>query len=275
MRKFLLNALLVCLVAVGLAQTLVIKGSNTIFPIAQLWIEEFKKLRPEVKITLEGAGSSTGIAALFNRTTDIANSSRWLKKEEIQKMNQEGKYFIPFLVAFDGIAVIVNKSLPIDEISIETLKKIYTGEITYWSQVNPNLPRQQIVVYSRNTASGTYEVFETKVLKGARMAPHVRMVESSQVEIESVAKNPYAIAYTGVGYVTESVKVLKVDGVYPTKENILRGRYPLARPLFMFVDGTNGFPEPGSLIYDFIMFAFSKRGQELVERAGYIAAYGQ
>jgi phosphate transport system substrate-binding protein len=155
------------------------------------------------------------------------------------------------------------------------LKKIYTGEIQYWSQVNPNLPKQRIVVYSRNTASGTYETFENKVLGGARMAPYVRMVESTQLEIESVSKNPYAIAYVGVGYVTDDVKVLKVNGIYPTKENILKGKYPIARPLFMFVDATNGFPEMGSLVFEYIMFAFSKKGQELVEKAGYIAAYGQ
>ena len=130
MKRFVV--LLLSLVSVFLvAETLVIKGSNTVFPIAQLWIEEFKKLHPDLQVTLEGAGSSTGIAALFNGTTDIANSSRWLKPSEIERMNKEGKYFIPFLIAFDGIAIIVNKDLGIDDISIETLKKIYTGEIQY------------------------------------------------------------------------------------------------------------------------------------------------
>ncbi|QTA37788.1 phosphate ABC transporter substrate-binding protein PstS family protein [Thermosipho ferrireducens] len=255
------------------SKTLVIKGSNTVFPIAQLWIEKFKKMYPDVEVTLEGAGSSTGIAALFNGTADIANSSRWLKEKELKKMSEKGKYFIPIVVGYDGIAIIVNQELNINEISLEILSKIYTGKIRYWNQVNPNLPKKRITVYSRNTASGTYETFEKKVLNNLKMAPWVRLVESTQFEIESVAKNPYAIAYVGVGYVTEKVKVLKIGGVLPTKSNILTGKYPISRPLFMFIDATKGYPESG-VIKNYITFALSKEGQELVEKAGYVAAYG-
>lgn len=272
MKKVLL-LLIVFITSFGISSTLVIKGSNTVFPIAQLWIEEFKKIHPDVEVTLEGAGSSTGIAALFNGTTDIANASRWLKNKEIQKMHEVGKYFIPIVIGYDGIAIIVNKNLNIEQISIETLSKIYTGKIRYWNQVDPNLPKKQILVYSRNTASGTYETFEKKVLNEENMAPWVRMVESTQFEIQTIEQNPYAIAYVGVGYVTEKVKVLKIDGILPTKENILTGKYPISRPLFMFIDATNGYPESG-LIKNYITFGLSKRGQELVEKAGYVAAYG-
>ncbi|SHH51351.1 phosphate ABC transporter substrate-binding protein PstS [Thermosipho atlanticus] len=273
MKKVYFLIVIFAFFGVAFSSTLVIKGSNTIFPIAQLWIEEFKKVHPNVEITLEGAGSSTGIAALFNGTTDIANASRWLKDKELQKMHELGKYFIPIVIGYDGIAIIVNKNLKIDEISIETLAKIYSGKIRYWNQIDPNLPKKTILVYSRNTASGTYETFEKIILKGENMAPWVRMVESTQFEIQTVEKNPYAIAYVGVGYVTEKVKVLKVNGVLPTKENILSGKYPISRPLFMFIDATDGYPERG-LIKDYITFGLSKKGQELVEKAGYVAAYG-
>lgn len=273
MKRTILVMLLATIALFGFAETLVIKGSNTIFPVTQLWIEEMKDMYPDLTITLEGAGSSTGIAALFNETTDIANSSRWLKDSEITKMYQEGKYFIPIVLGYDGIAVIVNPDLGINDISLEELANIYTGKITRWNQLNPNLPNQRIVVYSRNSASGTYETFVEKVLEGERMAPTVQMLESTQAEIESIARNKYAIGYTGVGYVTDDVKVLSVNGIQPTKLNILNSVYPISRPLYMFIDATNGYPQTGP-VKQYLTFGLSKRGQELVEQAGYIAAYG-
>ncbi|WGS64990.1 phosphate ABC transporter substrate-binding protein PstS family protein [Marinitoga aeolica] len=273
MKKVLLVIVLMSIMVISFSAKLVIKGSNTIFPIAQLWIEELKKEKPDLEITLEGAGSSTGIAALFNGTTDIANASRFLKEKEIKKMNEEGKYFAPIVIAYDGIAIIVNPKLGINDISLETLKGIYTGKLRTWNQVSPNLPKKRIVIYSRNTASGTFETFEKKVLKEARMAPTVKMVESTQFEIDQVARNPYAIAYVGVGYVNNSVKVLKVEGVEPTKLNVLKATYPISRPLYMFIDVSNGWPETG-IIKEYITFGLSKKGQELAEKAGYIAAYG-
>ncbi|KAF2957000.1 phosphate ABC transporter substrate-binding protein PstS family protein [Marinitoga sp. 38H-ov] len=269
MKKWISLVFIISIIIISFSEKLIIKGSNTIFPIAQLWIEELKNL----EITLEGAGSSTGIAALFSGTTDIANSSRFLKNKEIKKMNEEGKYFAPIIIAYDGIAIIVNPKLHIDNISLEILKSIYTGKFKTWNQINTSLPKKRIVAYSRNTASGTFETFENIVLNGERMDPSVKMVESTQFEIEQVAKNPYAIAYVGVGYVNDSVKVLKVENTEPTKLNILKSIYPISRPLYMFIDVTNGWPESG-ILKEYITFGLSKKGQELVEKAGYIAAYG-
>ncbi|HPE68538.1 MAG TPA: phosphate ABC transporter substrate-binding protein PstS family protein [Thermotogota bacterium] len=275
MKRTYILVLLALGLTLGLfANTLVIKGSNTIFPVAQLWIERMQQIQPDVNITLEGAGSSTGIAALFNGTTDIANSSRWLKGSELEKMAAEGKYFIPFVLGYDGIALIVNPQLGLEQISLETLQGIYSGKLKTWRQVDPNLPNQQIVSYSRNTASGTYETFEKIVLNGVRMDPRVRMVESTQYVVDTVAQNPYAIGYVGVGYVSDQVQVLQVEGQLPTKNNILNMVYPISRPLFLFVDATEGFPETGT-IKQFLTLAFSLEGQQMVEKAGYIAAYGQ
>lgn len=274
MRKLFLVVSLLLGVFTVFANTLVIKGSNTMLDFAQLWVEEFKKMYPQVKVTLEGAGSSTGIAALFNKTTDIANSSRWLKDSEIQRMFQEKQWFAPILVAWDGIAIVVHKDLPISNITLQQLKDIYTGKITRWNQIDPNLPARDIVAFSRNTASGTFEVFNEKVLKGEKMSPRVRMLESSMAELETVARTPFSIAYFGVGYVDQSVKVLSVEGILPNKQNILSGRYPLARPLYVFINVTEGWPEQGPLS-DFLKFIMSKKGQELVEKAGFVAALGQ
>jgi phosphate transport system substrate-binding protein len=273
MKKGLLVTLIIVIAFVGFAGTMAIKGSNTVFPVSQLWIEELKEMYPDIEITLEGAGSTTGVTALFNGTADIGNTSRWLKETEIQKMHDEGKYFIPFVVAYDGIAIVVNNENKLDNITVEQLKGIYTGKINRWSQLNPNLPNQPIIFYSRNTASGTYETFEGKILNGERMDPRARMVESTQLEIDSIAQNPYAIAYTGYGYVNDKVKVLKLEGVMPSIETILTSEYYLSRPLFMWVDATDGFPETGD-VKKYITFGMSKRGQELVEQAGYVGAYG-
>lgn len=275
MRRFLGLILLAASVILS-AQTLIIKGSNTVYPIAQLWVEEFKKINPSVVVTLEGAGSTTGIKALFNGTADIANSSRFLKPSEVEEMQKAGKYFVPIVIAYDGLSVIVNPNLAIDSITIETLKKIYTGEITQWNQVDPKLPNRPIVVYSRNTASGTFETWVEKVLQGEKMSPRVQMLESSQAEIESVAKNQYAIAYTGMGYVTSQVKALKVSGVEPTVSNVLTGVYPISRPLYVFIDLSrfgNNWPQQG-IVADYVRFMLSPEGQRLVEKAGYIPAYG-
>ncbi|ABS61272.1 phosphate ABC transporter substrate-binding protein [Fervidobacterium nodosum] len=278
MRRFLLGILVLVLALNIFAvdkNTLVIKGSNTLLDVAQLWVEEFNKLYPEIKVTLEGAGSSTGIAALFNNTTDIANSSRWLKNSEVQNMFNQKKWLAPILVAWDGIAIVVHKDIQMKNITIQQLKDIYTGKITRWNQIDPNLPARDIVAFSRNTASGTFEVFKEKVLGDEKMSPRVRMLESSMAELETVAKTPFSIAYFGVGYVDPNqVKVLTVNGISPSKQNILAGKYPLSRPLFVFVDVTNGWPEEGP-VAEYLKFIMSKKGQELVEKAGFVAALGQ
>ncbi|MEN3042208.1 MAG: phosphate ABC transporter substrate-binding protein [Fervidobacterium sp.] len=275
MKRFLVTILMLVFSLSIFANTLVIKGSNTLLDVAQLWVEAFSKMYPNVKVTLEGAGSSTGIAALFNNTTDVANSSRWLKDAEIQNMFNSKKWFAPILVAWDGIAIVVHKDLPITNITIQQLRDIYTGKITRWNQIDPNLPARDIVVFSRNTASGTFEVFKEKVLGEEKMSPRVRMLESSMAELETVAKTPFSIAYFGVGYVDPNqVKVLTVNSIAPNKTNILAGKYPLSRPLFVFVDVTNGWPEEGP-VADYLKFIMSKRGQELVEKAGFVAALGQ
>ncbi|MEJ5230323.1 MAG: substrate-binding domain-containing protein, partial [Pseudothermotoga sp.] len=198
------------------------------------------------------------------------------KSNEVEQMHKSGKYFVPIVIAYDGIAVIVNPNLGIDNISLETLKKIYTGEITEWNKVDPKLPNKPIVVYSRNTASGTFETWVERVLHGEKLSPRVQMLESSQAEIESVVKNQFAIAYTGMGYVTDKVKALKVEGVEPTVQNVLLGTYPISRPLYVFIDLSrfgNVWPEKG-VVANYVKFILSPEGQRLVRQAGYIPAYG-
>jgi phosphate transport system substrate-binding protein len=272
MKRVIVLVLMFLLALTAFSQSLVIKGSNTVYPVAQVWAEEFKKEHPDVNITLEGAGSSTGIKALFNNQTDIANASRWLKDSELKLMNEEGRYFVPFIVGYDGIAVIVNPSLPLDSITTDQLKKLYTGEITNWSQIDPELPNTRVVLYSRDTASGTFEYFVESVLEGERLVPYTQMLPSNRAEVEQVSQNKYAIGYVGMAYVTDEVKALKVNSVEPSLRNVNSGEYPISRPLFMFLEATNGLPK--GLAWEFLQFGLSPKGQSLVLDVGYVNAYG-
>jgi phosphate transport system substrate-binding protein len=252
--------------------TLVIKGSNTVYPVAQLWAEAYKALNPDVEISIEGAGSSTGIKALFNNQADIANSSRWLKSSEIEQMNKDGRYFIPYVVAYDGIAIIVNRSLAIDNITVQQLFEIYSGKVTTWDQIDSSLPRTRIVPFSRDNASGTFEYFVESVMKGEKLAPQVQQLASTRAEVEQVMQNRNAIGYIGMGYITDEVKAITVDGIEPTVANVNSGSYPISRPLFMFVDATKNYPS--GIVADFLRFALSPEGQEAVIGVGYVNAYG-
>ena len=151
------------------AGNLVIKGSTTVLPIAQKVVEAYMKQNPDVKITLEGGGSGNGIKALVDGTTDIANSSRFIKDKEVSQAVEKGRYPVPFAVAYDCIVPVVHPSNPLTNITLEQLKKIYKGEIKNWKELGG--PDSPVVVISRDTSSGTYEVWEEKVLQGGQGIP--------------------------------------------------------------------------------------------------------
>ncbi|MFO7882921.1 MAG: substrate-binding domain-containing protein, partial [Kosmotogaceae bacterium] len=152
------------------------------------------------------------------------------------------------------------------------LKKIYTGEINNWKQINSDLPNTRIVLYSRDTASGTFEYFIESVLEGERLVPYTQMLPSNRAEVEQVSQNKNAIGYVGMAYVTDEVKSLKVNTVEPSLKKVNSGEYPLSRPLFMFIDATNGLPK--GLSWEFLQFGLSPEGQSLVLDVGYVNAYG-
>jgi len=261
-----LAGILSILVLVGFALAkgqIVLQGSTTVFPIAQRCAEEFKRLHPEVDISVRGGGSGVGIAGLIDGTCDIANASRPMKRMEIEEAKRRGFSPKGFVIAKDAIAVIVHRTNSLDEIALEDLKKIYTGQITNWKALGG--PDLKIVVVSRDTASGTFEVFNKLVLKGARLTPRALYQASNKAVLLAVSKSKGAIGYIGLGYLTEEVKALKVEGAYPSKETVLKGTYPLQRPLFMYTRG-----EPTGLVKEFIEFVLSEEGQRIVEQVGFI-----
>jgi len=254
---------LTLLLSVGLfAQKLTIQGSTTVLPIAQAAAEAYMDNNPEADITVRGGGSGTGIAALIDGATDIADASRPMKDKEIKTAREKGVNPVAHVVARDGIAVVVHPENPINAISIENIKAIYTGEISRWDKVGG---KGTIVVVSRDAASGTFEAFNELALNNAKLTDGALMLASNLEIARTVAQTPGAIGYIGLGYLTDDVKALKVEGIMPSEATVNDNSYPLARPLFMYTNG-----EPKGLAKSFIDFIMSSTGQEIVKEAGFV-----
>ena len=249
----------------GSSKNIILNGSTTVFPIAQRAAEVFMSKYSNINVSVRGTGSGNGIASLINGTCDIADASRPMTADEIKLAKSKGIEPFENIIAKDAIAIVVNLDNPISEISRAQLKKIYTGEITNWKELGG--PDMKIVPITRDSSSGTFEIFEEKVLgKGVEMVSTAVVQGSNQAIKTTVEKTKGAIGYIGLGYVDSSVKVLKYDGVVPSKETVLSGEYEISRPLFMYTDG-----EPQGAVKKFIDFVMSPEGQTIVEQVGYIA----
>ncbi|HQC62295.1 MAG TPA: phosphate ABC transporter substrate-binding protein [Candidatus Marinimicrobia bacterium] len=251
------------LLTAGEAVKIRMEGSTTVLPIAQLAAEEFMIANPDVTISVQGGGSGVGIASLIDKTCDIATSSRAMKDEEIKNAVAKGVNPVAHIVAMDGIAVILHPSNKIKNLTVEQIRKIYTGKISNWKEVGGE--DKKIVVLSRDTASGTFEAFSKLALNDEKVRKDALMNASNQAIATTVEKTPGAIGYVGIGYISSKVKAVTVENVTCTKKNILTKTYPLSRPLFMYTNG-----KPKGVVKDFIDFILSEEGQELVETAGYV-----
>ncbi len=260
-----LVVLLVVVISTGFAfagETLTIQGSSTVLPIAQKAAEVFMQ-KNDVNITVRGGGSGNGIAALIDGATDIADASRFIKDKEVSKAVANGIYPVPHRVAMDGIAVVVNPANSVAELSLEQIKEIYSGKITNWSEVGGS--DQEIVIISRDSSSGTFEVFNEIALSGERPSPSSLLQASNGAVASTVADNEAAIGYVGLGYLDNSLKAVKIDGILPSNTTVASGQFPIARPLFMFTDGW-----PEGLTAKFINFVLSAEGQKIAEEQGYV-----
>ncbi len=261
MKKAFILGLLLC---VGLsAQKLTIQGSTTVLPIAQAAAEAYMDNNPEADITVRGGGSGTGIAALIDGATDIADASRPMKTKEEKMARENGVNPVAHVVARDGIAVIVYPDNSINGISKQDLKAIYVGEITKWKKVGGN--QGAIVVVSRDAASGTFEAFNELALEKAKLTDAALMLASNLEVARTVAQTPGAIGYVGLGYLSDEVKAIKVNGITVSETTVNDNTYPLARPLFMYTNGA-----PSGLAKSFIDFIMSKKGQAIVKEAGFV-----
>jgi len=247
------------------AEKLHIEGSTTVGPIADGFAEVFKDMYPDVVITVNKSGSGTGAAALIDSRCDIATMSRFMKPQEFKNAVDKGVLPVAHVVAMDGVCVVVHPSNPISALSIEQVRDIYLGKIKNWDQIGG--PSAPIVAISRDTSSGTYETFEGFVMKGQKMDSSVEYVSTNPQAFARVKNTRGAIGYVGFGFVQTGVKALTLDGIKPSKQTILSGKYPVSRPLFMF---TNGYPELGSTAHKFVTFHLTERGQEVVEDKGFV-----
>jgi len=241
-----------------------IKGSTTVLPIAQVAAEEFMEANPDINISVQGGGSGVGIASLVDGTTDIADASRKIKSKEIDKAKAAGINPYQNIIAMDGIAVVVHPSNPIKEMTKDQIKTIYTGKISDWSDLG--VKGGKIIVVSRDSSSGTFETFESLALDKEKVRADALTTASNQAVVQTVAQTPGAIGYAGIGYLSGKVKDVSIDGVKCTKQNIVKGRYSLSRPLFMYTNGA-----PVGNVKKLLDFIFSERGQKIVEEEGFVA----
>ena len=251
--------------AAGDKNTIVVDGSTTVGPIAKAFAGYYMKLHPDVTITVSESGSGNGAKSLINAACDVATMSRPMKASEKKAAQDAGVLPIQQVVALDGIAMIVNQQNPVKNLTTAQILKIYTGEIRNWKDLGG--PDQAIVVISRETNSGTYETFETKVLEGKKMTPKAEYANSNGAIRTRVMSTPSAIGYVGIAFI-EGVKAVTVNEVAVSVETVLNNKYPIARPLYMY---TNGRPQSGTPLYDFVNLSNTTEGKKIVAETGFVA----
>lgn len=254
------------------AQSVTVKGSDTMLPLGQGWAAGYMKAHAGSTISVTGGGSTTGIAGLINGTCDIAQASRTIKGSEVDKAKARG--FVPFEipVARDGLSIVVNPKNPVARLSIAQLRSIYSGAVSNWQALGgPNRP---IVVVGRDSSSGTYGFFQDTVLGiGRPYRPDMQTTPSNNAIAQIVSQDEGAIGYIGAAYADafgKKLKVLPISGggaaLEPTVENVRSGKYPLSRYLFFYTHG-----RPSGSTKTFIDWVRGAEGQEIVEKVGYFA----
>ena len=258
------------------AQSLIqIKGSDSEVNLVQRLAEVFMKKHPDANIAVTGGGSGTGIAALINKTTDIANSSRDLSPKEEEEAKKAGVQPFRIIFATDGISVVTHPANPISKLTLEQLGKIFKGEIINWKELGGK--DAKISLYGRQSNSGTYVFFREFVVK-ADYSPHMKAMNGNAQIVEAIKKDKDGISYVAVGYVVNEkdevmpgIKIINIakDGISeaysPAKmENVMSKRYPITRPLNQYTNG-----RPTGKLSDFIKFELSKEGQEIVRKEGF------
>jgi phosphate transport system substrate-binding protein len=251
------------------------KGSDTIVNLALAWAERYQAEYPEVRISVTGGGSGTGIASLINGTVDMANASRQIKEEEIAEANANGVEPLEHIIARDAIAVIVNPQNPVSQLTLKQISDIYSGKISNWSEVGGE--DRPIVRLSRETNSGTHVYFLETVLRLGNsedktlFSMDTLLLPSSEGIIAEVRQNPNAIGYDGLGYVPEDLKMIAIAAeeggafVLPSIPTVNDKTYAIARDLYMYTDG-----EPTGIIKEYLDWILSSEAQEIVAELGFV-----
>jgi phosphate transport system substrate-binding protein len=254
------------------------KGSDTMIQLATAWAEAFNKTNPNIKISATGGGSGTGIAALQNGTADICNSSRKIKKEEVEKIKaQTGKDVIEHVVAIDALAIYVNNANAMEQISVEELTQVWAegGTLETWEALGG--AGGKISLVGRQNGSGTYDYFREHICgktaegKAREFRAGISELVGSTEVIKTIAQTPTAMGYSGMGYKNDTVKWLKVSNkkgetaVLPGEDSARDKSYPISRELFIYTVG-----EPTGHVKTFLDWVKSPEGQAIVSKEGFV-----
>lgn len=245
-----------------------LKGSDTILHLSHAISENYMK-ENKAKISVVGGGSGVGIAALLNKTTDIALASRNIKDKEIKVANEKGININETILGYDGITIIVNKKNEIKNIDSIILGKIFRGEIENWKEIGGiDAP---IVILSRDSSSGTHEFFKEHIIREGKSksekeySKKALYLPSNEAIKKEVSKNEMAIGYIGMGYMDNTVKALDVNNVTASLENVLSKKYPIAREVYWYSDKNSS-----NEVKKLIEYALSLKGQKIVKEEGFV-----
>lgn len=269
MKKFMILLAAVAIALNTSAQKVVLKGSDTVLPLAQKEAERYMKANPGKPITVVGGGSGVGISALMDATTDIAMSSRKLKMDEKLKLQDAGKAVKEVVICTDALSIIVNPANKVGKLTREQIEGIYTGKIKNWKEVGGD--DLAIVAYARETSSGTYEFFKEFVMNRKNYASSVLNMPATGAIIQSVSQTKGAIGYVGLAYVEKEVKDVAVSYdkgktfVNASKQTAKDKTYPIVRPLFFYYPVAKE-----ALVKSFVNYVLSAEGQKTVDEIGYI-----
>ena len=252
------------------------KGSDTIVNLALAWAERYQDEHPDVRISVTGGGSGTGIASLLNGTVDIANASRQIKQEEIAEAQSKDINPVEHVIARDAIAVIVNPQNPVTQLTLQQISDMYSGVINNWQEVGGE--DRPIVRLSRETNSGTHVYFLETVLRlgnaddDTLFSTNTLLLPSSEGIIAEVRQNPNAIGYDGLGYVPHDLKMIAIaeeaggEYVLPSAETVNNDTYPIARDLYMYTAG-----EPVGTVQVYLDWIInSDEAQQIVSELGFV-----
>jgi phosphate transport system substrate-binding protein len=251
------------------------KGSDTIVNLALAWAEQYQGDHPDVRISVTGGGSGTGIAALVNGTVDLANASRKIKDEETVEAQSNGVEPVEHIIARDAIAVIVNPNNPVNELTLQQISDIYSGKYTNWQEVGGE--DRPLVRLSRETNSGTHVYFLETVLRLGNsedktlFSMDTLLLPSSEGIISEVRDNPNAIGYDGLGYVPDDLKTIAIaneaGGAYvlPSIETVNDKTYAIARDLYMYTNG-----QPTGIVKEYLDWILSDEAQVIVAELGFV-----
>ncbi|HDQ26660.1 MAG TPA: PstS family phosphate ABC transporter substrate-binding protein [bacterium] len=240
-----------------------IQGSTTNLPITQKAAEDYMKVNKDIEISVRGGGSGVGIAGIIDGACDIGNSSRAIKSKEIMNARAKGVNPHETVIARDGMAIVVHPSNSLKNITVDQIQAIYTGQIKRWSQLGG--ADEPIVVVSRDTSSGTYEVFNELVLKGSKLRTDCIMTVSNREVAETVKNTNGAIGYVGLAFLSDGLNTVTVEGITASNATINNKTYKLARELYVYTNGP-----PAGNAKAFIDYILSEAGQKIVADVGYV-----